>query len=295
MENQPHNRTIRMGVSSLMENEMIEMEPSGRVLPLFRGDYLDNVIYENPDIVLFNNSSYVAKKTTIGNPPPTDALSDDNWQMVAKGIIDADVSASIVRFSENESESMENIESGETVKVAFGKLRKALALLFGHYAEKATASILGHVKLSNSAAITKQGEFALDAIEKNATIEGTLAHLIASQNSDFANKLSDMTNTSELSYAYENGFTDADNNWRTSFLKCGKVIMARINCKCSELIPVNSQRNIISLGANMNKDFYICATYGMMVMYASGYLAIIAQQEIPANSWIHGYFVTLLN
>lgn len=278
-----------------MENEMIEMEPSGRVLPLFRGDYLDNVIYENPDIVLFNNSSYVAKKTTIGNPPPTDALSDDNWQMVAKGIIDADVSTSIVRFSENESESMENIESGETVKVAFGKLRKALALLFGHYAEKATASILGHVKLSNSAAITKQGEFALDAIEKNATIEGTLAHLIASQNSDFANKLSDMTNTSELSYAYENGFTDADNNWRTSFLKCGKVIMARINCKCSELIPVNSQRNIISLGANMNKDFYICATYGMMVMYASGYLAIIAQQEIPANSWIHGYFVTLLN
>jgi len=295
MENQPHNRTIRMGVSSLMENEMIEMEPSGRVLPLFRGDYFDNVIYENPDIVLFNNSSYVAKKTTIGNPPPTDALSDDNWQMVAKGIIDADVSTSIVRFSENESESMENIESGETVKVAFGKLRKALALLFGHYAEKATASILGHVKLSNSAAIKKQGEFALDAIEKNATIEGTLAHLIASQNSDFANKLSDMTNTSELSYAYENGFTDADNNWRTSFLKCGKVIMARINCKCSELIPVNSQRNIISLGANMNKDFYICATYGMMVMYASGYLAIIAQQEIPANSWIHGYFVTLLN
>ncbi len=284
-----------MGVSSLMENEMIEMEPSGRVLPIFRGDYLDNVVYENPDIVLYNNSSYVAKTTTIGNPPPTDALSDDNWQMVAKGIIDADVSASIVRFSENESESMENIESGETVKVAFGKLRKALALLFGHYAEKATASILGHVKLSNSAAITKQGEFALDAIEKNATIEGTLAHLIASQNSDFANKLSDMTNTSELSYAYENGFTDADNNWRTSFLKCGKVIMARINCKCSELIPVNSQRNIISLGANMNKDFYICATYGMMVMYASGYLAIIAQQEIPANSWIHGYFVTLLN
>lgn len=192
MENQPHNRTIRMGVSSLMENEMIEMEPSGRVLPLFRGDYLDNVIYENPDIVLFNNSSYVAKKTTIGNPPPTDALSDDNWQMVAKGIIDADVSTSIVRFSENESESMENIESGETVKVAFGKLRKALALLFGHYAEKATASILGHVKLSNSAAITKQGEFALDAIEKNATIEGTLAHLIASQNSDLTNSINQL-------------------------------------------------------------------------------------------------------
>ena len=187
MENQPHNRTIRMGVSSLMENEMIEMEPSGRVLPLFRGDYLDNVIYENPDIVLFNNSSYVAKKTTIGNPPPTDALSDDNWQMVAKGIIDADVSTSIVRFSENESESMENIESGEKLEVGFGKLRKALILLFGHYVNKATASILGHVKLSNSAAITKAGEYALDAIEKNAAIEGTLANLINSLNSNMNN------------------------------------------------------------------------------------------------------------
>lgn len=184
-----------------MENEMIEMEPSGRVLPLFRGDYLDNVVYENPDIVLYNNSSYVAKTTTIGNPPPTDALSDDNWQMVAKGIIDADVSASIVRFSENESESMENIESGETVKIAFGKLRKALAILFGHYAEKATASILGHVKLSNSAAITKQGEFALDAIEKNATIDGTLAYLIASQNSDFANQIAIINENVPFSFA----------------------------------------------------------------------------------------------
>ena len=210
-----------------------------------------------------------------GNDGPAGSISDINDQIPTY----------------EESTQFENIESGETVKIAFGKLKKALSVFIVHHTQKATAAILGHVKLSNSAAITKAGEYALDAIEKNAAIEGTLANLINSLNS----KLSDMTNTSELSYAYENGFTDADNNWRTSFLKCGKVIMARINCKCSELIPVNSQRNIISLGANMNKDFYICATYGMMVMYASGYLAIIAQQEIPANSWIHGYFVTLLN
>ena len=173
-----------------MENEMIEMEPSGRVLPLFRGDYLDNVVYENPDIVLYNNSSYVAKNTTIGNPPPTDALSDDNWQMVAKGIIDADVSTSIVQF--NEAKSLENIESGETVETAFGKIKKALAEFIGHYTQKATATILGHIKLSNSAAITKAGEYALDAIEKNASIEGTLAHLISSQNTVFANQLSQL-------------------------------------------------------------------------------------------------------
>lgn len=120
-------------------------------------------------------------------------------------------------------------------------------------------------------------------------------YFIYSLNNVFANQLSDMTNVLELPFTYENGFTDADNNWRTSFLKCGKVIMVRINCKCNELIPVNSQRTILSLGVNMCKDFFMWATYGMMVMYANGYLRITAQQEIPVNSWIHGYFVTLLN
>ncbi len=167
-----------------MEYELTEMEPSGRVLPLFRGDYVDDTVYENPDIVLYNNSSYVAKRTTIGNPPPTDALSDDNWQMVAKGIIDADISTSIVQF--NEAKSLENIESSETVETAFGKIKKALAEFIGHYTQKATATIIGHIKLSNSAAITKAGEYALDAIEKNASIEGTLAHLISSQKLYFA-------------------------------------------------------------------------------------------------------------
>ncbi len=104
-----------------------------------------------------------------------------------------------------------------------------------------------------------------------------------------------MTSMSELPFEYSNGFTDADNNWRTSFIKCGKVIMVRINCKCSELIPVNSQRNVIYTDINIQKDFIIMVTYGIMTFYASGYLAISAQQEIPANNWIHGYFFALLN
>ncbi len=119
--------------------------------------------------------------------------------------------------------------------------------------------------------------------------------LYSAQNNDLANKLSDMTIVSELSFVYENGFTDADNNWRTSFLKCGKIIMVRINCKCSELIPVNLQRNVIYTDINMQKDFIIMVTYGAMTLYANGCLSINAYQEIPANSWIHGYFVTLLN
>ncbi len=83
-----------------------------------------------------------------------------------------------------EASKLENIESGETVQKSFGKLKKAVSVLISHYMQKATQNILGHVKLSNSAAITTAGEYALDAIEKNASIEGTLANMISQANSN---------------------------------------------------------------------------------------------------------------
>ncbi len=85
-----------------------------------------------------------------------------------------------------EASKLENINSGETVAISFGKLKKALSVFLSHYMQKATTSILGHVKLSNSAAITKTGEYALDAIEKNATVEGTLAHELSTINSNLS-------------------------------------------------------------------------------------------------------------
>lgn len=111
-----------MGVKSIMTNEAVEMEPSGRVLPIFRGEYDAGRTYENPDIVLFRNSSYVAKQVTVGNPPPTDALADDYWQMVAKGIIDADISESTIEFEEAAERT--NIKSGEKSNVIMGKIMK---------------------------------------------------------------------------------------------------------------------------------------------------------------------------
>lgn len=94
-----------------------------------------------------------------------------------------------------EAAKLENISSGETMKVAFGKLKKAISVLITHYAQKATAAILGHVKLSNSAAITTAGEYALDAIEKNASVNGTLANQIGTINGSLTSKdLYDSTN-----------------------------------------------------------------------------------------------------
>lgn len=109
-----------------------------------------------------------------GNDGPAGSISDINDQIPTY----------------EESTQFENIESGETVKIAFGKLKKALSVFIVHHTQKATAAILGHVKLSNSAAITKAGEYALDTIEKNAAIEGTLANLINSLNSNMNTKIS---------------------------------------------------------------------------------------------------------
>lgn len=84
----------------------------------------------------------------------------------------------------SEAAELKNIDSGETVQVSFGKLKKAVSVLISHYMQKATQSILGHVKLSNSSAITTAGEYALDAIEKNASVAGTLANMLGQVNSN---------------------------------------------------------------------------------------------------------------
>ncbi len=121
-------------------------------------------------------------KGPIGATGPAGSISDINNQ----------------KPTYTESTSLANIESGETVKTAFGKLKKALSLLITHYTQKATASVLGHVKLSNSAAVTQTGQMALDAIEKNASVAGTLANQIQQTNSKLTDKVTCTVSTSYI-------------------------------------------------------------------------------------------------
>lgn len=98
------------------------------------------------------------------------------------------------------AENLENVKSGETVKIAFGKLMKAVGAFIVHHTQKATTSILGHIKITNSAAVTDSTGLALAATEKNAAISGTLAHQIAqisAQNNDFANNISQLNSNME--------------------------------------------------------------------------------------------------
>ena len=63
-------------------------------------------------------------------------------------------------------------------------------------------------EVSRSAAITVQGNYALDAIEKNASIEGTLAHLISSQNTVLTNSINQINSN----MVYKSGDTIGNRN-----------------------------------------------------------------------------------
>lgn len=98
---------------------------------------------------------------------------------------------------------MEELTSGEIFKNILGKIAKAISELISHIALKASSSSAGHIKISSSSAITEAGEFALDAVEKNASINGTMANQIGKKvnTSDIVNNLTSTVTNKPLSAA----------------------------------------------------------------------------------------------
>lgn len=83
-----------------------------------------------------------------------------------------------------ESAELENLTSGEEVETKWAKISRAVKELKEHLITKASSTVLGHVKLSDSSAITDGTGYALPATEKNASIEGTLANQIDAINNN---------------------------------------------------------------------------------------------------------------
>lgn len=90
---------------------------------------------------------------------------------------DGNASSMTAKFSE--ASTLENIKSGEKISTTFGKIAKAVADFISHITTKASSTVLGHVKLTDSSALTDSTGYALPATEKNASINGTLANLIS--------------------------------------------------------------------------------------------------------------------
>lgn len=133
----------------------------------------------------------------------------------------SDTGSMVLKTDFTTQENLVEITGKESRATFFGKIAKAINTLISHVSTTATTSVLGHVKLTNSvsstststaavpasvkkaydlaasavptanisqsSAIKETGTYVLDAAEKNASIEGTIAHDIAELNSNLDN------------------------------------------------------------------------------------------------------------
>lgn len=93
----------------------------GKIGISYKGEYASNTAYERLDAVAHNGSTYLAIKDAPDGAPRDDKL---NWIYLAKGF-SADIGDSEIAFTE--AENRENINTGESVKTVFGKIKKFFA------------------------------------------------------------------------------------------------------------------------------------------------------------------------
>ena len=93
----------------------------GKIGISYKGEYASNTAYERLDAVAHNGSTYLAIKDAPDGAPRDDKL---NWIYLAKGF-SGDIGASEIAFTE--AENRENINTGESGKTVFGKIKKFFA------------------------------------------------------------------------------------------------------------------------------------------------------------------------
>ena len=93
----------------------------GKIGISYKGEYASNTAYERLDAVAHNGSTYLAIKDAPDGAPRDDKL---NWIYLAKGF-SRDIGDSEIAFTE--AENRENINTGESVKTVFGKIKKFFA------------------------------------------------------------------------------------------------------------------------------------------------------------------------
>ena len=178
------------------------MNDAGKVAFTPKGDYSSTVTYEYLDTVVYDGNAYAALKTTTGNAPEE---GSEYWALLARGgtsvPVATEVTEGVVKASDDigvdsdakmilrtdfaPQENLTELESGESRNTFFGKIAKAVIELISHINVKASTSVTGHVKLSDSSAVTDSTGLALPATEKNASISGTMANQISELNTKF--------------------------------------------------------------------------------------------------------------
>lgn len=93
----------------------------GKIGISYKGDYNPNTVYERLDAVYHNGSTYWAIKDAPDGAPRNDKI---NWIYLAKGYDGETVDVADSEIAFTDSETRENIVSGEKVSTVFGKIKK---------------------------------------------------------------------------------------------------------------------------------------------------------------------------
>ena len=93
----------------------------GKIGISYKGDYNPNTVYERLDVVYHNGSTYLAIKDAPDGAPRNDKI---NWIYLAKGYDGETVDVADSEIAFTDSETRENIVSGEKVSTVFGKIKK---------------------------------------------------------------------------------------------------------------------------------------------------------------------------
>lgn len=180
------------------------MANAGRVAIVPKGDWSAAVEYKRLDAVACNNTLYIAKKAVPAGTLPTDtaywmkcvvggvgaiATAEDAGTVKAGADIGVDSTGEMILKTDfTEQSDLTELTGTEDRQTFFGKIAKAVSTLISHISLGATADKAGHVKLSNSSAVTDSTGLALPATEKNAALDGTMANQIATLNKSLGQK-----------------------------------------------------------------------------------------------------------
>ena len=107
-----------------------------------------------------------SKTTNLGlTKPAVDEFYDVDVQNENMDKIDAEIGG-LENPSYEEADKTAMLVSGEKFTIAFGKIAKAVSTLISHISAKATSSVLGHVKLSDSTSSTSAASAGVAATPK---------------------------------------------------------------------------------------------------------------------------------
>lgn len=249
------------------------MNDAGKIAFTPKGDYSSAVTYEYLDTVVYNGNAYAALKTTTGNAPED---GSKYWILLARGGtsvpvategtegvvkasddigVDSDAKM-ILRTDFTPQENLTELESGESRNTFFGKIAKAVSELISHINVKASTSATGHVKLSDSSAVTDSTGLALPATEKNASISGTMANQISELNTNLSKAIT-TSNIGSQSVNYANSAGTANT------AKYATYATAKYNGNPSPLCVSlsGSQVQFVWNTSVMRVDVYVDKTY----------------------------------